>query len=67
MVDVIVCQRYPAKSSTLFECRCETLNVLGKHWPWIDNPSRIVSDYPAVGARHRQRTWILGAQPQDAD
>ena len=54
----------PPRSSSAVVKRSQMSRQRGTR---IDHPSRIASHHPAVGARHRERTRVLGTQAQDAE
>ena len=66
MIDVVVGERDPSQAATFFKRSRQALEMSRQLGAWIDDPGRIASHHPAVGARHRERARILGTQAQDA-
>ena len=65
VIDVIVGQRDAPEPATRVDRLEQALEVLGSAGPGSTTQAGSSPDHPGVGARQRERSRVLGTQPQD--
>jgi hypothetical protein len=65
MIRVVVCERYPARSSARRDRRGDGVEVRVQCRPRVHDPGRVASHDPGVGAVKRVRRGVRGRDEQD--